>query len=93
MAAALDPTAAKPAEKEMAAENPLQEVVPDDGKGKRVWADSTGRFKIEAEFMKLEGSLVLLKKADGKTIRIPKTRLCEADQKLIVTLVKEPVTK
>ena len=93
VAAALDPTAAKPAEKEMAAENPLQEVVTDDGKGKRVWADSTGRFKIEAEFMKLEGSLVLLKKADGKTIRIPKTRLCEADQKLIDTLVKEPVTK
>lgn len=78
----------EPAAKQMAADNPFEEVNPDDGKGQRTWADATGRFKIEAEFVKLEGDTVTLKKADGKLMQIPKAKLSIADQKIIDKLSK-----
>lgn len=74
--------------KDMVASNPFEEVTADDGKGQRTWADATGRFKIEAEFVKLEGATVTLKKKDGKLMKIPKARLCSADQKIIDKLAQ-----
>ena len=60
----------------------------DDGKETRTWSDTSGRFKIEAEFHKLDGRFVVLKKADGKLVRIPKARLSKADQALVDRLSK-----
>jgi len=78
----------EPAKKKMAADNPFEEVKADDGKGQRTWSDETGKFKIEAEFEKLDGDTVYLKKSDGKKMQIPKSKLSKADQKLIDKLAK-----
>ncbi len=78
----------KAEEAEMAEDNPFEEVDSDDGKGQRTWSDATGRFKIDAEFVKLDGRMVTLKKADGKTMQIPKARLSAADQKIVDKLSK-----
>lgn len=86
----------EPATRKMEEENPFvveEESQDDDGKGQRTWADASGRFKIEAEFDAMDGTTVVLKKADGTKLRIPKDKLSEADQKLIDKLLKETVEK
>jgi len=39
------------------------------------WADNTGRFKVDAQFVRIEGEQLVLKKLDGKEIKIPFERL------------------
>lgn len=39
------------------------------------WVDSTGKHKVEAEFVRLDGNQVVLKRLDGKEIKIPFDRL------------------
>ncbi len=47
----------------------------------REWSDATGRFKVEAEFVKVEGDYVFLKKqSDGATIPVPIARLGASDR-------------
>ncbi|HEX5106778.1 MAG TPA: SHD1 domain-containing protein, partial [Pirellulaceae bacterium] len=46
----------------------------------RTWSDSSGQFKIDAEFVSLEGDMVTLRKTDGKAIRLPIGKLSQADQ-------------
>jgi SLA1 homology domain 1, SHD1 len=46
------------------------------------WADSSGQFRIEATFVRLDGSNVILRKADGKEISVPLTRLSSESQKM-----------
>ncbi len=46
----------------------------------REWVDVTGRFRIEAEFVKMENDVVLLKVKDGKAIEVPLNRLGEDDR-------------
>jgi hypothetical protein len=46
----------------------------------RVWTDSTGNHRVEAEFVELRGDVVCLKRKDGTLIRVPKERLSAADQ-------------
>lgn len=47
----------------------------------REWTDASGKFKVEAELVKVEGGNVFLKKqADGATIQVPVNRLSAADQ-------------
>ncbi|HZN34854.1 MAG TPA: SHD1 domain-containing protein, partial [Pirellulaceae bacterium] len=48
----------------------------------RTWTDATGQFKVEAEFVEMQGNIVVLKKtADGQAIRIPLDKLSAEDQK------------
>jgi hypothetical protein len=35
------------------------------------WSDSTGKFKIEAEYAGIEGKSVVLRKSDGKSVKVP----------------------
>jgi len=49
----------------------------------REWVDSSGRFRIEAELVKVEGEKVSLRKADGEVIVVPIDRLSDADQKFV----------
>ncbi len=46
----------------------------------RTWKDATGKFEIQATFVKLDGENVILKKADGKTIKVPLEKLSPIDQ-------------
>jgi len=46
----------------------------------RIWTDSTGKYRIEAEFVTLEGDTVHLRRPDGQGIAIPLERLSPADQ-------------
>ena len=46
----------------------------------RIWTDSTGKYRIEAEFVQLEGETVHLRRPDGQSIAIPLERLSPADQ-------------
>ncbi len=46
----------------------------------RTWVDSTGRYKIEGDFIKLDGDAVYLRRDDGKSVRIPLDGLSQPDQ-------------
>jgi len=47
----------------------------------REWTDASGKFKVEAELVKVEGGKVFLKKqVDGATIQVPVNLLSAADQ-------------
>ncbi len=35
------------------------------------WSDTTGKFTLEAEYAGIEGKSVVLRKSDGKTVRVP----------------------
>ena len=35
------------------------------------WSDNTGKFKVEAQFVAIQGDKVVLKKADGSTLQVP----------------------
>jgi len=39
------------------------------------WVDNTGKYKVEAEFVRLDENQVVLKKPDGKELKIPFDRL------------------
>lgn len=39
------------------------------------WVDNTGKFKVDAEFVRIDGNQVVLKRTDGKEIKIPFDRL------------------
>jgi SLA1 Homology Domain 1 (SHD1) protein len=53
----------------------------------REWADATGKFKTEAELVKVEAGVVFLKKqSDGATIQVPLARLSAADQAYLQSL-------
>ncbi len=53
----------------------------------REWTDATGRFKTEAELVKVEANKAFLKKqSDGATIQVPIAKLSQADQAYLKTL-------
>ena len=37
----------------------------------KTWTDRTGTYKVEAEYVGVEGTSVVLRKADGSTIKVP----------------------
>jgi len=39
------------------------------------WTDLSGKFKIVAEFVQVDGDIVVLRKADGTEVRVPMTKL------------------
>lgn len=53
-------------------EGPLREV--------REFVDSTGKFKTQARFIRLEGDKAVLEKTDGKYAKVPLDRLSQSDQ-------------
>lgn len=58
--------------------------------GAREWSDSTGKFKIEAEFVELKDGKVSLKKADGTLLSIPLDKLSKADRDFVNTQSRKP---
>jgi hypothetical protein len=58
--------------------NPFDNAAPT---AKRTWTDNTGKFKIEAEFVKLSGGRVTLRRDDGTEITLTLDRLSETDRR------------
>jgi len=56
----------------------------------RIWKDKKGN-EIEAELMSMQAGKVFLKTSKGKTLRISKKSLCEADQKFLATAIPPKV--
>ena len=52
----------------------------------REWTSSDGKFVIEAELVEAGEAEVTLKKADGKVIKVPVTKLSAADQEYLAKL-------
>ncbi|MEM8679182.1 MAG: SHD1 domain-containing protein [Planctomycetota bacterium] len=57
-----------------------------DDPGKHVWTDGTGKHQTEAAFVRVNGTDLILRKADGKQITVPLEKLCEADQATAQTM-------
>jgi len=45
------------------------------------WTDITGEHSVEAEFVVLKSGAVILKKQDGRVVRVPLEKLCADDQR------------
>lgn len=57
-----------------------------------IWTDNTGNFKIDAEFVALQGDKVVLKKPNGATVEVPLRRLNATGQELAKRLASKPAT-
>lgn len=55
----------------------------------RTWTDDSGRFTVEAELDSIDGDNIRLKRADGKIVRLPLSKLSEADKKYVSELKSE----
>jgi hypothetical protein len=56
----------------------------------RTWTDAAGKYSVVAEFSGMSSDVVLLRKADGKTIKIPLDKLSDADREWIDARLKKP---
>lgn len=52
----------------------------------RVWSDSSGTYKVEAQFQRVDGESVILLRRDGKHLAVPYARLSSTDQKIVDSL-------
>lgn len=61
-----------------------------DGKAEiRTWVDVTGKHKIKARFVEIDGDNVVLEKADGKRTKIGLAKLSPADRQIATQLASE----
>ena len=54
----------------------------------RTWTDSSGKFKIEADFQGIVEGQVKLERPNGKKVSLPLTKLCKDDQAYLKELMK-----
>lgn len=54
----------------------------------QTWTDATGKYKIEAKFIKLENDVVLLEEKDKSQSRIPLNKLSQEDQEKALNLAR-----
>lgn len=54
----------------------------------RTWTDSTGKFKIEADFLEIVEGQVKLQRPDGKKVSLPLAKLSKDDQAYLQQLMK-----
>lgn len=52
----------------------------------RIWTDSSGKHQRVARFVRLEGTLVILQNAQGRTSRVELQMLSATDQRLVSEL-------
>ncbi len=52
----------------------------------RTWVDVTGKFRVKAQFVRVDGNTVHLKRDSGTVIKVPLSRLSQNDQQFIRTL-------
>jgi thiol-disulfide isomerase/thioredoxin len=49
----------------------------------RKWSDQAGKFSVMAELVGVEGDRAVLRRSDGKEVKVPIKRLSDADQQFI----------
>ena len=59
----------------------------------RTWSDATGKFRIEAELVNVEGGAVNLKKKTGELVSVPLAKLSKADQEFVSKAGAQPSGK
>lgn len=59
----------------------------------RIWVDSTGKHRVEADFVELKDGIVQLRKPDGRALSVPLNRLSAADQQFIRQTSLKPASK
>jgi len=69
----------KPKPKPKPSEDPSDE----GEEGFRTWSDRTGKFQIKAKYIGRAGDKVKLERPDGTVLKIPLSKLSEADQRYI----------
>lgn len=57
-------------------------AIPSDA-AERTWTDSTGKFQVDAELVEVQDGTVVLRRADGRTVRVPLKRLSKSDQQYV----------
>lgn len=68
----------------------LAATVPDYATAElRTWSDVTGKFKVEAELLRADAENVWLKQADGKEVKVARSKLSEADRKFVAAWQKQ----
>jgi hypothetical protein len=55
----------------------------------RTWTDSTGKFKMEANFIEIVEGQVKLERPDGKKVSLPLAKLSKDDQQYLRDLMKQ----
>lgn len=68
-------------------------VFAQSGNGKTSWTDSSGTKTVEAEFVKLNGVNLVLRKADGKEITLPLSKLDDKSRLKARTMAKNSSPK
>ena len=56
----------------------------------RTWNDSTGKFSVSAELVEVQGDTALLRRADGKELKVPLEKLCDADRAFLKAHAANP---
>jgi len=54
------------------------------------WSDNTGKFQVEADFVDIDGTSVILRKANGATLTVPLSRL-SAESRALAEKLDHPV--
>ena len=49
----------------------------------RTWTSRDGKFRVVAELIRVENDVVVLRRSDGKTARVPVSRLSDDDQEFL----------
>ena len=56
----------------------------------RKWSDDTGRYAVDAEFVRVQDGEAVLRRPDGTIVAVPLRRLSKADQDYVKDLVARP---
>jgi hypothetical protein len=48
-----------------------------------MWTDITGQHQVEARLLSVSDGMVYLQKANGRYLRVPLDKLCDADQQVV----------
>ena len=54
----------------------------------RKWSDKTGKFQVDAELIKVEDGKAVLRRSDGKQVKVPVEHLSDSDQAYLKSLDK-----
>ncbi len=65
---------------ELGVESPAASVAEAPTGGVRTWSDTTGKFRIEAELVKVADGKVELRRKDGQNVTVPLDKLSKDDQ-------------
>jgi outer membrane protein assembly factor BamB/thiol-disulfide isomerase/thioredoxin len=78
---------------EVAKDEPSEDDLSSPKPKVREWWDAKGKHSVKAELVNVEGRTVTLKKANGKSVSLPITKLSEADRRYLESFVTSTAKK